>query len=160
MTAPNLNTEGTTHLLNREPEHGQFQRSTTIKRIFENKDLSEYHISALLYKSTHHTIFLISTCTYDSYSVFVYIHWAAQWGGEIPFKIVNNDKVRIVPKHMTWRVLTHSGEANSNGRSLADVLKHLGLAVTTDVVSHLKVAKCPCTTEERFVCLDHILILA
>lgn len=40
--------------------------------------------------------------------------------------------------------LTHSGEADSDRCSLADMLKHLGLAVVSDVVSHLKVAKRPC----------------
>lgn len=45
--------------------------------------------------------------------------------------------------------LTHSGEADSDRCSLADILKHLGLAVASDVVSHLKVAKRPCIMEEK-----------
>lgn len=51
--------------------------------------------------------------------------------------------------------LTHSGEADSNRCSLANMFKHLGLAVTTDVMSHLKVAKSPCITGEKktFICL-------
>lgn len=39
-------------------------------------------------------------------------------------------------------VLTHSGEADGDGRGLSNMLKHLGLAVTSDVVRYLKVAKC------------------
>lgn len=38
-------------------------------------------------------------------------------------------------------VLTHSGEADSDGRGLANMLKHFGFAVATDVVCHLEVAK-------------------
>lgn len=41
-------------------------------------------------------------------------------------------------------ILTHCREANSNRCCLADMLKHLGLAVASDVMSHLKVAKSPC----------------
>ena len=65
-------------------------------------------------------------------------------------------------KYMPWSlshtyshlmvVLTYSGEADSNWCSLADMLKHLGLAVATDVMSHLKVSKCTCKgTKMRLV---------
>lgn len=40
-------------------------------------------------------------------------------------------------------VLTHSGEADSNWCSLANMLKHFGFAVASDVMSDLKVAKRP-----------------
>ncbi len=46
-------------------------------------------------------------------------------------------------------ILTHSGEADSNRCTLADMLKHFGLAVASDVVSHLKVTKRPCIMEEK-----------
>ena len=58
-------------------------------------------------------------------------------------------------------LLTHSGEADSDGGSFANMLKHLGFAVTGDVVSHLKVAKRPCNIWEkavRQVSLVHKLI--
>ena len=45
--------------------------------------------------------------------------------------------------------LTHSGETNSDRCRLADMLKQLGLAVASDVMSHLKVTKCPCIMKER-----------
>lgn len=44
--------------------------------------------------------------------------------------------------------LTHSGEADSNRCGLADMLEHLGLAVLTDVMSNLKVAKRSCIMGE------------
>lgn len=37
--------------------------------------------------------------------------------------------------------LTHGGEADSDGRGLANVLKDFGFAVASDVVRHLEVAK-------------------
>lgn len=42
------------------------------------------------------------------------------------------------------RVLTYGGEADGDGGGLAHVLKHLGLAVATDVMGHLEVAKRSC----------------
>lgn len=45
--------------------------------------------------------------------------------------------------------LTHGGEADSQRCSFANMFKHLGLAVATNVVSHLKVAKSPFMKEER-----------
>ena len=45
--------------------------------------------------------------------------------------------------------LTHSGEADSDRCSLADMLKQLGLTVASDVMSHLKVTKRPCIVKER-----------
>lgn len=47
--------------------------------------------------------------------------------------------------------LTHSGEADSDRCSLADMLKHLGLAVASDVMSHLEVAKRSCNTKEKYM---------
>lgn len=38
-------------------------------------------------------------------------------------------------------LLTHGGEADSDGRCLADMFKQFGLAIAGDVMSHLKVAK-------------------
>lgn len=38
-------------------------------------------------------------------------------------------------------LLTHGGEAESDGRCLADMLKQFGLAIAGDVMSHFKVAK-------------------
>lgn len=40
--------------------------------------------------------------------------------------------------------LTHSRESHSDGSCLAHMLKHLGLAVVRDVMSHLKITKCTC----------------
>lgn len=45
-------------------------------------------------------------------------------------------------------LLTHGGEADSDGRGLAHMFKHLGLAEASDVVSHLKVAKRACIMKE------------
>lgn len=47
-------------------------------------------------------------------------------------------------------VLTHSGEADSNWCSLADMLKHFGFAVASDVMSDLKVAKRPWIMEKKW----------
>lgn len=38
-------------------------------------------------------------------------------------------------------VLTHGGEADSDGRGLSNMLKHFGFAVASDVMRHLEVAK-------------------
>lgn len=46
-------------------------------------------------------------------------------------------------------LLTHSGEADSDGRSLADMFKHLGLAILSNVVSHLKVPECSCIVQKK-----------
>jgi len=49
------------------------------------------------------------------------------------------------PSRPSWRTrierLTHGGEANADGSRFANVLKHLGLAVASDVMGHLEVAK-------------------
>lgn len=41
-------------------------------------------------------------------------------------------------------LLTHGGEANSDGCGLANMLKHFCFAVATDVMCHLEVAKGTC----------------
>lgn len=41
-------------------------------------------------------------------------------------------------------LLTHGGEADSDGCRLPDMFKHFGLTIASDVMSHLKVTKCSC----------------
>lgn len=47
----------------------------------------------------------------------------------------------IHPLRTGVALLTHGGEADSDGRRLAHVFKQFGLAIAGDVMSHLKVAK-------------------
>lgn len=50
--------------------------------------------------------------------------------------------LRKVFPSLQWSLsLTHGGEADSDGRGLANVLKDFGFAVASDVVCHLEVAK-------------------
>lgn len=64
-------------------------------------------------------------------------------------------------------ILTYSGEADSNGCSLADMFEHLGLAVTSYVMSDFKIAKSPymkkkkitCLYQETYMSLIHIFVL-
>lgn len=43
--------------------------------------------------------------------------------------------------YCVYVLLTHSGEADSDGCCLPNMLKHFGLTIVSDVMSHLKVAK-------------------
>lgn len=45
--------------------------------------------------------------------------------------------------------LTYSWEADGDRCGLANMFKHLGLAVASDIVSHLKVAERTCNMEQR-----------
>lgn len=49
-----------------------------------------------------------------------------------------------LPLRTRLLLLTHGGEADSDGCCLPDMFKHFGLAIVSDVMSHLKVAKRSC----------------
>lgn len=67
---------------------------------------------------------------------------------------VNIRRLRYL-REMNPIVLTHGGEADSDGRGLANVLKHFGFAVASDVMRHLKVAKGTYEMEAKEVCFMH-----
>lgn len=50
----------------------------------------------------------------------------------------------IHPLRTRLALLTHGGEADSDGCRLANMFKQFGLAIASDVMSHLKVAKRSC----------------
>lgn len=54
----------------------------------------------------------------------------------------------ILPLCTRLVLLTHGGEADSDGCRLPDMFKHLGFAIASDVMSHLKVAKRSCIMQE------------